>query len=96
MDDIFVRLSVALLIGDIPPERLEERIEKLSAHLGFVITLALVGLDVLLETLDEGSNDSGRLTHNRQSLFVAVSVPPKNTPFTTRKHPASGDVKGEA
>ncbi len=55
MDDIFVRLSVALLIGDIPPERLEERIEKLPTHLGLVVTLALVGLAVLLEPVDERS-----------------------------------------
>ena len=81
MDDIFIRLGVALLIGDIPPERLEERIEKLPTHLGFVVALALVGFAVLLEAVDEGGNDRRRLTHNRQSLFVSVSVPPKNTPF---------------
>ena len=88
MDDIFIRLGVALLIGDIPSERLEERIEKLPAQLGFVITLALVGLAVLFEPINEGGNERGRLTHNRQSLFVAVSVPSQNTPFPTGNHPA--------
>ena len=86
VDDIFVRLGVTLLIGDIPAERLEERIEKLPAQLGFVVTLALVGLAVLLEPVDEGGNDRGRLTHNRQSLFVSVWVPPKNTLFPARNH----------
>jgi hypothetical protein len=81
MDDIFVRLGVALLIRDIPPERLEKRIQKLPTHLGFVVPLALVGFAVLLEAVDEGGNGRRRLTHNRQSLFVSVSVPQKNTPF---------------
>jgi len=39
------------------------------------------------ESVNEGGNDRGRLTHNRQSLSVAVSVPPKNTPFTAGNHP---------
>jgi hypothetical protein len=86
--DIFLGFRVALLIGDIPPERLEERIEKLPAQLGFVVTLALVGLAVLLEPVDESGNDRGRLTHSRQSLCVSVSVPPQNTPFPAGNHPA--------
>ena len=36
MDDIFIRLGVALLIGESPSERLEERIEKLPAQLARV------------------------------------------------------------
>ena len=40
------------------------------------------------EPVDEGGNDRGRLTHNRQSLCVSVSVPPQNTPFPARNHPA--------
>mgnify|MGYP006957732570 FL=1 len=88
MDDIFIRLGMALFIGDIPPERLEKRIEKLPAKLGFVVALAFVGLAVLLEPVDESGNERGRLTHSRQSLCVSVSVPPKNTPFPVRNHPA--------
>ena len=57
-------------------------------QLGFVVTLALVGFAVLLEPVDEGGNERGRLTHSRQSFFVSVSVPPKNTPFPTRNHAA--------
>ena len=62
MDNIFVRLGVTLLIRDIPPERFKERIEKLPAQLGFVVTLAFVGFSVLFEPVDEGGNDRGRLT----------------------------------
>ncbi len=72
MDDIFVRLGVALLIGDIPPECFKERIEKFPTQLSFVVTLALIGFAVLLEAFDEGGNDRGRFTHNRQSLFISV------------------------
>ena len=81
VDDIFVRFGVALLVVDVPAEGLEERIEELPPQLGFVVALALIGFAVLLEAVDEGGNDRRRLTHNRQSLFVSVSVPPKNTPF---------------
>jgi len=86
--DIGLGLGVTMLIGDIPPERFEKRIEKLPAQLGFVVTLALVGLAVLLEPVNEGGNDWGRLTHSRQSLFVTVSVPTQNTPFPPGNHSA--------
>ena len=88
VDDVFVGLGVPLLIGNVPPERLEERIEKLPAHLGFVVALAFIGFAVLLEAVDEGGDDRGRLTHSRGSLCVSISVPPKNTPFPTGNHPA--------
>jgi len=71
-DYFLVGFHVALLVRDIPTERLEERIEKLPTQLGFIVTLAFVGFAVLLEPVDKGSNEKGRLTHNLQSLFVSV------------------------
>ena len=56
--------------------------------MGFVVALAFIGFAVLLEAVDEGGNDRGRLTHNRQSLCVSVSVPPEDTPFLIRNHAA--------
>jgi hypothetical protein len=90
--DIGLSLGMALFIGNIPPKRLEERIEKLPAHLGFVIPLAFVGFAVLFKPVDQGGNDRGRLTHSRRSLFVSVSVPSQNTPFLEGNHLAFSPV----
>ena len=63
MDDIFVGLGMTLLVGDIPAQRFEQWVEKFSTHLGFVVALALVGLAILVEPVDEGGNDERRLAH---------------------------------
>ena len=52
MDNILVGLGVARAIGDVPAERLEERIEKLAAELGFLVVGAEVGFEIAGECFD--------------------------------------------
>jgi hypothetical protein len=51
MQDVFVGLGVAGLVGDVPAEGLEKGIDELEPYLGFVVGRIAVGLDVLVEPL---------------------------------------------
>ena len=57
VDNIFVRLSMAGLVGDVPAESFEERIDELLSNLGLVVSLTAVRLGVLLESLNQVSDD---------------------------------------
>jgi len=53
VNDILVRLGVALFVVHVPTERLEERVEKLTPKLCLVVLAREVGFPVLAEPLDE-------------------------------------------
>jgi hypothetical protein len=57
VDDLFVELRIAFGIVNIPPERLEERVNEFPQELGLIELAPLVGLQVEFETLDESGND---------------------------------------
>ena len=53
MDDVLVRFCVPLLVGDVPPQGLEERVNELAPDLRFVVVRVLVGVAVRPEAVDE-------------------------------------------
>ena len=60
VDDLLVRFGIALPVGDIPAEGVEERIEKFTSELGFVVAGGGVGVALILETLNKGAERGGR------------------------------------
>jgi len=53
VDNVLVRLSVALPVVDVPAEGLEERVDELSAHLGLVVRPGAIVASVALEAIYE-------------------------------------------
>jgi hypothetical protein len=53
MDNVFIGLSVALPIVDVPTKRLEERIEKFPPKLCFVVLGGTVDFSVPCESSDK-------------------------------------------
>ena len=59
VDHVLVGLGVALAVGHIPAQRLEERVQELAAQLGFVVMPGAVFGGVIGKALDEGDDRAG-------------------------------------
>lgn len=46
VDDVFIRLGIALLVADIPAQLFEKGIDKLPAQLGFIVSYFFVGIQM--------------------------------------------------
>jgi len=53
VDYVLVSLGVALLIVDVPPQGLEQGIDKLQAYRGLVVAAGAVGIQVAVKPLDQ-------------------------------------------
>ena len=69
VDDVFVRLRVALLIVHVPAERLEERVEEFAAELRFVVVRRAVGFAIAVEPLDQLQDLRRWLVHQPPRVF---------------------------
>jgi hypothetical protein len=72
VDDILVGFGVAGSVGHIPPQGIEEGIEKFSSELGFVVTLRFIVLEIALEAGNEVGNDGGDWGHARSPGYEAT------------------------
>jgi len=53
VDDVLVGFGVAVLVVNVPAERLEEGVEEFAAELGFIVVGRAVGVAVAVEPLDQ-------------------------------------------
>jgi len=75
MNDVFVSFGQALDVVHVPAQGFEEGVEKFAAELGFVVLPGFIGIEMLLELIDQ-PEDLFRCAHERDSgLFLA---PPEN------------------
>ena len=79
---VLVGLGVALLVGDVPAQRLEEGVDELAADLGFVVRAAAIAVQVGAEALDE-IDDGCWGWHEGASLSSGLRVR-KSTPSRDR------------
>ena len=59
MDDVLVGFGVALLVVNVPTQRLEKRIKEFTAQLGFVVLAGFVSFELLFEACDQIQNFPG-------------------------------------
>ena len=60
MNDVLVGFGVALLVVNVPAQRLEKRIKEFAAQLGFVVLAGFVSVELLFEAGDQIQNFPGR------------------------------------
>jgi hypothetical protein len=66
MDDFLVTLVIVLLVGNVPAEGYEERVEELTPQFGFVFVVALLVL-VFFKTFDKAA-DGVRCGHGQNPI----------------------------
>ena len=64
VNDVFVGFGVALLVVNVPAQRLEERIKEFAAQLGFVVLAGFVSVELLFEACDQSEISRGADTDN--------------------------------
>jgi hypothetical protein len=73
VNEILIGFSVSGFVGHIPAQRLKHRIDEFNPNQRLVVSLVLIGLNVLIEPLNQGFNLIWDVEHawecNREASF---------------------------